>query len=137
MSGTIQTYLKRMARLTGRKFSPKHKGTKLPKTVEECLNGIQCHVRHFDPEDGVRVLITMSLVGNFMLGGKALPDEAERRVKRAFPDLSDRQVGRAAELLRVRAINAIRERTNLPTTQKKSWAMEGRDNTPIKTDRDS
>ncbi|MFM0321184.1 hypothetical protein [Caballeronia glebae] len=108
---SIQNYLNRMARATGRKVRravPKKTRVALPDEVQECLDGISCVLRHSDPDDGQRVVVNVPMMGSFVLGGKAAPDDAEKRVKAAFPDLSDEQVKRAADRIRLRASNTIR-----------------------------
>lgn len=107
----MQAYLERMARGAGRKVRRTVRAKAritLPDEVQQCLDGVSCVLRYSDPEEGQRVVVNVPTMGSFVLGGKAAPDEADKRVKAAFPDLSDEQVKRAADRIRLRASNAIR-----------------------------
>ncbi|SOE67038.1 hypothetical protein SAMN05446935_2928 [Burkholderia sp. YR290] len=113
MSG-INDYLKRMARLTGRKQRPKltAKAAKLPGEVQAAVDSAVCLSR--TPTDkGPRTVLQMFGLGHLIV--EQTPD-LEARILRAWPELTPAQVARVMRAISSRvAAEIARSASMLPS----------------------
>ncbi|KVA11930.1 hypothetical protein WI41_07555 [Burkholderia latens] len=130
----MNEYLKRMARLAGRKLAPKlaKKAAPLPAEVQNAIDGAS-FVERVPTEDGYRVVVSMVGLGRLVV--QETPD-IEERISRAWPELNKAQVGRVLRAIQAGASAAI-ARNALPTRPEKRWSTQWQDkHHPIKTERD-
>ncbi|MGC2962943.1 hypothetical protein ACPUET_23565 [Paraburkholderia graminis] len=107
MSGGIHAYLKKMARLTGRKKSPKlvkkSAPIMLPQEVQHAVDSAR-YMARTPTQNGPRVIVSMVGLGRLVVQDTT---DLEARILRAWPELDPAQVARVIRAINVGVANEL------------------------------